>query len=607
MCGVVAIFSFREPVDRAELDAIRDHMTSRGPDGFGSWLSDDNRVALGHRRLSIIDLSNSGAQPMRHGACSISYNGEIYNYRSLKRELESKGRVFRSTSDTEVLLQLYDELGTAMFERLRGMYAFALYDERLGKVLVARDGYGIKPLYYAQTDSGVRVASQVKALLHGGNIAKTPDLGGVAGFYIFGSVPEPFTCYRQIRALPAGSYAWIDEGGMSEPQRHFSLASELATAAKNKRRLSPDMLQQQVRAALRETVEHHLVADVPVGAFLSAGVDSGSLVGLMRELGQNEVQTVTLSFGEFRNDMHDEAPLAAQLARHYGTQHTTQQITASDFRSWRPHILAAMDQPSIDGINTWMVSRAAADQGLKVAVSGLGGDELVGGYDTAAVISRWMRWMKLPSRLPLLGRAFRVGYRAVLEGRVPFSPKLAGIIEHGGSYAGAYLLKRSVFMPWELDALMGSEAAREGLERLRPLPLVDACLQPDPGTLHSRVAALEAGLYMKNQLLRDSDWASMAHSLEVRVPLVDIPLLRAIAPLMAAHPEASGKRLTAQSPQRPLPTAVLERKKTGFALPLKQWVEDDGELDAWRRIPVLKRPGCHWARRLAFSLVNAET
>ena len=229
MCGIAGIFAYRptaRAVDREELLRIRDHMTSRGPDGSGDWYSSDGRVGLGHRRLSIIDLSSRGAQPMQtaDGRLVITFNGEIYNYQALRSKLEAKNYVFRSNSDTEVLLHLYSESGDEMLRELRGMFAFAIWDSLEKKLLLARDPYVIKPLYYANDGSTLRFASQVKALMAGGRISRDPDPAGWVGFYLFGSVPEPFTTYREVRAVPAGSFVRIDRGQLHEPLQYYSIA-----------------------------------------------------------------------------------------------------------------------------------------------------------------------------------------------------------------------------------------------------------------------------------------------------------------------------------------------------------------------------------------------
>jgi asparagine synthase (glutamine-hydrolysing) len=612
MCGINGIFAYHyaaNAVDRTELVRTCDHMAARGPDARGEWMSDNSRVGLAHRRLAIIDLSDAGAQPMASadGRLVVTFNGEIYNYRQLRSRLETTGYHFRSGSDTEVLLHLYAQMGEAMVDDLRGMFAFAIWDVERCRLFLARDSHGIKPLYYCDDGWTFRFASQVKALLAGGAISRDPDPAGQVGFYLFGSVPEPFTTYREIRSLPAGTTLVVDRIGPRELSCYHSVAQAYCDAEAMAQAAHPmDEAQTagEVRAALLDSVQHHLVADVPVGAFLSSGIDSGALVGLMRDAGQHDIQTVTLAFGELRGRPEDEAPLAEQVARLYDTRHTTRLITEAEFTSDLPRILAAMDQPSIDGINTWFVAKAARELGLKVAISGLGGDELFCGYPSFVDLPRWVPALAVPGRVPLLGKLARMA-AGPLTGVTGASPKLAGMLELGGSYAGAYLLRRGLFMPWELGQVLQPDTVAEGLRRLAPLRLIAGALEPRPRSPLARVACLESSLYMRNQLLRDTDWASMAHSLEVRVPLVDRILLRRVASAVSAtHGSWAGisKARLALSPRIPLPGRVLSRPKTGFTTPIADWLQSrspPAPVPSWRKVQRRAHWSRQWAERLA--------
>jgi asparagine synthase (glutamine-hydrolysing) len=329
MCALNGIFAYHSaagmPVE-AELLATREAMRARGPDGAGRWWTTDRRCGLAHRRLTILDLSDRAAQPMisEDGCLAVVFNGEIYNYPELRAELEARGVRFGTTSDTEVLLHLYARQGIEMVHRLRGMYAFAIWDGQRRGLALGRDPYGIKPLYTANDGWTFRFGSQVKALLAGGHISCDPEPAGHAGFYLFGSVPEPFTLYRDIRALPAGHTQWIDAAGPREPKRFANLAAILAV--EGRRRASARDLNNVVRAAVSDSVRAHLLADVEVGAFLSGGVDSGALLGLMREAGQRDIRAITLAFEEFRNTDEDEAPPAARVAALYGAQHIVRRV-----------------------------------------------------------------------------------------------------------------------------------------------------------------------------------------------------------------------------------------------------------------------------------------
>jgi asparagine synthase (glutamine-hydrolysing) len=598
MCGIAAIFNYRtgQPVARAELTALRDHMAARGPDGAGEWYSADQRVGLGHRRLSIIDLSPAGAQPMTNanGTLVVIFNGEIYNYRQLRSQLEQHGCRFQSTSDTEVLLHLYEREGREMVHQLRGMYAFALWDERKQGLFLARDPFGIKPLYCSDDGKTLRIASQVKALLAGGGVDTSPEPAGHVGFFLWGHVPSPYTLYRGIRGLSAGTTLWVDSTGNHGEQTFCSVPRILAEAEQapptthHAPRTTAPQRAELLRSVLADSVQHHLIADVPVGVFLSSGLDSTTITALASET-CSDLRTVTLAFEEYRRTPADESSLAAEVAALCGARHQTVWVSKQDFRDNFSRVLQAMDQPSCDGINSFFVSLAAARAGLKVALSGLGGDELFGGYPSFREIPRLVRFLRpfnAPSLQPF-NRAYRLLSVPVL--RRLTSPKYAGLLEYGGTWGGAYLLRRGMFMPWELPEVLDPDLVRQGWDDLQPL----ARLEEAAGAVHSpflKISALELSFYMRNQLLRDTDWASMDHSIEVRTPLVDVQLLRDLAPLLAGHTPPT-KRDLALAPISQLPSSILNRPKTGFSIPVRQWLldEDPGSehergLRGWTRL-----------------------
>src|SRR5215813_1911401 len=472
MCGVNGIFAYHPAAnapDKAELLATRDAMRARGPDGSGLWWSSDRRCGLGHRRLSILDLSDRASQPMASadGKLVITFNGEIYNYNALRVELEAGGARFRTTSDTEALLHLYARYGAAMVHRLLGMFAFAIWDETRRELFLARDPYGIKPLYTANDGRTFRFASQVKALLGGGQVSRDPDPAGIVGFHLFGSVPEPFTLYRDIRSLPAGHTQWVDADGPREPKAFFNLAEVLAKGAAHP--VSSAEVCERVRAGVLDSVRAHLLSDVEVGVFLSAGIDSGALLGKMRNTGQHDIRAITLAFEEFRGTSDDEAPLAASVCERYGARHIVRHLNKKEFFEDLSVMLEAMDQPSIDGVNIWFVSKAAKEAGLKVAISGLGGDELLAGYPSFIDVPRWRRRFGPFAAVPGLGRLAREFMRAFPLSITAARPKALGVLEYADSWAGAYLLRRALFLPHELSEFMEPDFAREGLRRLKPL------------------------------------------------------------------------------------------------------------------------------------------
>jgi asparagine synthase (glutamine-hydrolysing) len=581
MCGLCGFFAYgNNPLpNRDVMHSVRDSMRNRGPDGSGEWLSDDNQVWLGHRRLAIIDLSNAGSQPMSStdGGVVITFNGEIYNYKVLRSELEAAGSRFRSNSDTEVILELYRVFGTGFVPKLRGMFAFAIWDATAGRLLLARDPYGIKPIYYSDTSGVFSFASSVKALMQDGRLSRAADPAGLAGFFVFGSVPEPWTMYASVRLLPAGSTLVVDNRGAGSVSHYCRIEHLIAeaevesieTAARGNSETNAHVF----RDAMLDAVKHHLVADVPVGAFLSAGVDSSALVGLMRDAGQSRIQTITLTYDEFNGTAFNEAPLAEMVARHYGTEHSTRRVSAAEFHDDLPRILAAMDQPSIDGVNMWFVSKAASELGLKVAISGVGGDELLGGYPSFQSVPQWERALRVPSRIGGLAGLVSRAVRAVTAMGGNVHPKYAGLLRYGGSVPGLYLLQRGLFLPFELQDFTADPAfLKSGVEQLDPVGLLTKNIENGPNTMFGRISSLESSFYMRNQLLRDTDWASMAHSLEVRTPLVDHVLLRKSMPYMVTANRPSGKALLASAPSKPIPDAIANRPKSGFGIPVETWL-----------------------------------
>ena len=580
MCGLIATF-IDTPLSRPQADAALARMHRRGPDGEGRWQA--GGVFLGHRRLAILDLDPRAAQPM-HSACgryAIVFNGEIYNFRALQRELVAQGEVSRTTSDTEVILALFAREGEAMLPRLHGMFAFVIWDCLERKAFAARDPYGIKPLYVARVAGGVALASQVKALLSTGLVDLAPDPVGQAGFWMLGSVPEPHTWYRDIRAVRAGHCLWVEAGEIRRQRCWHDIATAWRFAAQAPTAPLPEPeLRARVRAALLESIDRHLVSDVPVGVFLSGGIDSGTLAGLMVERGARSLVGVTLSYDEFAGKHDDETPVAAQIARHYGLRHHVRKVGREEFAADLPRILAAMDQPSIDGINTWYASKAVAEQGLKVVVSGVGGDELFLGYESFTQLPRLVAAWRALSAIPGLRAA--AGLAAGLQARRSGDARWRHAPAWLQGMAGAWWLRRSSLAP-EAAAVAMSNGLAPSMGDFSPERWIDDISGPLAGDLTLALAQIESTAYLRNQLLRDSDWASMDHSVELRTPLVDAHLLAQMQALLPHFPRFPGKTLLARAPVQPLPWAIIRRRKTGFSIPVKEWAAAAlGANQAWQ-------------------------
>jgi asparagine synthase (glutamine-hydrolysing) len=569
MCGIAGLIG-RPSDDFA--DRVGPRLFHRGPDDAGLWR--DESACLLHRRLAILDLSATGHQPMATpcGRWQLVFNGEIYNHADLRANLEQQGLIFRGSSDTEVLLAWLIRHGVAGLNDLRGMFAFALFDRQDRSAFLARDPNGIKPLYLWQGPAGeLAFASELRALLASELMERRLDLPALTSFLATGSVSEPATLVAGIRRLPAGHLAHWRGGTLTiEPwcpvPESLLFGEEGPFASTNPAR--PDDTNNadeaalvQTRAALEDSVAAHMVSDVPVGLFLSAGLDSASLLALA----PRGLRTFTIGFPEAGAESFDEANPAARLAAHFGAEHTPLAFTAHQARGWLPEFLASQDQPSIDGYNTWCVARLARAQGIKVALSGLGGDELFGGYPSFRQVPRLQRWRR---RLGTLGPLAATTLRHWPKGRHQARrQRLADWLQQSPSAASAHRCFRGLFAPTEISSLFqhwGLDGANVSL----PITTEPAGLQAADA-----VAWLEGTTYLRNQLLPDSDVMAMASGLELRLPLVDVSLQRQLSPLPAALRLAPGKELLARAVPE-LPSWFLNRPKQGFRFPFQLWLDD---------------------------------
>lgn len=565
MCGISGGLALGDrQVDVAAVEALSAALSRRGPDGCGSWADEDGRVAFGHRRLAVIGLGPGGAQPMQDadGRYVITFNGEIYNYRELRAELEALGCRFRGDSDTEVVIHAVARWGEPALARLRGMFAFALWDAIEQELWLARDPFGIKPLYWSETPSTLWFSSQARPLASVAPVDADRDAAALVGFYLWGHVPEPFTWWSGIRSFPAGHLLRVRRDQPVGRPTPFLRLSDCFLAP-------PEPLAGgELRQLLEDSVAHHLIADIPVGVFLSAGIDS-SVLAVLASRSVRNLATVTLAFEEFRGTPADEAPLAEATARVIGSDHTTWRMGRDEFDGLVDDFIAVMDQPTVDALNTYCVSYATARTGIKVALSGLGADELFGGYPSFESIPKWLRMRGLlPQSLQRFADPLT---RALRRAGLPVKP--AGLLRIR-DVASAYLLRRSLHLHGELDRLLDESWIDEGLARLateRALSADTDLLAARDRGMRPQISLLETTWYMRNQLLRDTDWASMAHGLEVRVPFLDLPLLQRVSAAAASARPPTKQDLAACC--EGLPRAVSERRKTGFATPVRQWIQ----------------------------------
>ena len=552
MCGIMGVRSSgRLEQSRAAVRAMLSASGHRGPDARDTLeiAAGRQEVVLGHTRLSILDLSDDARQPMTDAATgsALVFNGEIYNFRRLRAELEGLGAKFASTGDSEVLLQALLHWGEAALPRLEGMFAFAFWNGRERGLLLARDRLGIKPLYYCAGGRDFVFASEVKVLERAQPGALTLDRDAVDSFLAFGAVIGPQTIYREIRELEPGHLLRINDGGEMSEAGYWSLGESLA-AETTEPAGSFEHTVATIRERLECAVDSHLVSDVPVGVFLSGGVDSSLLALLASRRAKSPITLLTVAFAE---QEFSELPYAQQIARGLPHRHEVVTLSADDLRESLPAALAAMDQPTVDGINTYIISRAGAALGLKVLLSGVGGDELFGGYTTFSKVPRLLRY----------GAGLRPAARALarFSSRNPIQWKKVAEAAPLHSLAEAYLLQRSI--RWR----------QEDLRRCEPrLRESSAALANDFQT----VAALELQFYMRHQLLRDADVFSMANSVELRVPFLDVSLLAAALAAPPAHhfEGGKGKRITWEILRRLTGEELPQRRKMGFTFPWQRWL-----------------------------------
>ncbi len=551
MCGIAGIAGNMDAALRREkVERMTRSLAHRGPDAEGFFYADE--VGLGHRRLCIIDLSEAANQPMTDvtGRYTIVYNGEVYNFGELREELA--GYPFRTHCDTEVILAAYAHWGPACVERFNGMFAFAIWDAQEGSLFLVRDRLGIKPLYFSLQGGLCYFASELRALLHGAALPARLRVESLGCYLAYQAVHPPHTLIEGIEQLHPGEWAVFRQGRfqrhrywLPRPQPPFEADPVRARA--------------RVRELLRQAVERRLIADVPLGAFLSGGIDSSAVVALMAEVSDRPVETFSVVFDE---KPFDESTWSNLVARRFGTNHHPILLKPEDFLDSLPQALAAMDTPSGDAINTYVVSKVTRQAGVTVALSGLGGDELFMGYGPYLKAARL-------SRLPLFWhfpKSIRKGL-VRLGGAFIKEHQREKLLEMAGSDSGA---------PEDILPAFRKVLTEHNLRRLGlPLPLPNGMV-PQAGQLpvYSRLTLADLALYTQDVLLKDTDQMSMAHALEVRVPFFDHTLVEYVLGICDAvkHPEWP-KRLLVEALGDLLPREIVFRPKQGFDLPWKVWMK----------------------------------
>jgi len=546
-----------------------DAITHRGPDGEGRHVA--GPVGLGHRRLSIIDL-NTGAQPMcnEDGTVWIVYNGEIYNYLDLRAELVARGHTFKSTTDTEVIVHLYEELGEEFIARLRGMFAFAIWDERKQMLLLARDRVGIKPLYYTNTGKALLFASEIKSLLVDPSVESKISARGIDRFLTYYFMPGNETLFEGIYKLDPGNYLTVRNGQVTKRQ-YWDLRFEISTRWKRF-----DEAVEALQELLKRTVKDHMISDVPVGVLLSGGVDSTGVLRYAVEQSDRQIRTFTIGFeGE---DFPDERPYALMAAQHYGTLHQDITMTAKDFQDFLPKYIWHMEEPVCEppAIALYFVSRLARESSVKVLLSGEGGDEAFGGYQTYRnlLLLEGLKSAFGPAKQLLrfgLQTLGKLGWERIRRYSRLIDPSLSQyyLSRTATPYTGFNILKPILFTK-EFANVLGGEMSHNTLTR----HLFEQF--NGESTLNSMLY-VDTKTWLPDDLLVKADKMSMATSVELRVPLLDFQVLEFAASL-PPHFKVKGwstKRILKAALQDSVPRAILKRKKTGLPVPYNRWLKKE--------------------------------
>ncbi len=562
MCGIAGLVGFGSHGEDVQRRTARmsNKLTHRGPDDVGSYYDPTSNVGLVHRRLSILDLSEGGHQPMHSddGRYVIVFNGEIYNFRELRSELERDGIQFKSHSDTEVLLRMYQRYGVECPGRLIGMFAFAIWDRADKELFVARGPFGIKPLYYWFNEGAFAFASEIRSLLEADLGPRLLNGKSLYQFLVCGTPQEPETLVQGIETLEPGHYL-LWKAGSFRKESYWQIQFPICE-------MSEEEAIAQTREALEKSIVRHFVSDVPVGIFLSGGIDSTAILALARAMGYQNLHTYCISFEE---QAFNEGPIARRTAEHFGAVHHEWKLTATDARNLLPEYSQSIDQPSIDGFNVFCVSKFARRAGLKVVLSGLGGDELFGSYPSFSMVPKMLRWHgrfdtvrpvrmavgKLLSNLSWNQKTRRIGNFLMTKGR---SEDAYQTVRGTFSNADARQLLQTYVPGFDLSEL---EQTRVGPTGNSQLPIGD------------QVSFLELTRYMLNQLLRDSDVMSMANGLELRVPFVDSDVMNAVGRIPSAIRLRKGKQLLLDAVPE-IPEWVANCPKRGFAFPFESWIHD---------------------------------
>jgi asparagine synthase (glutamine-hydrolysing) len=569
MCGIVAWADSLQTIDPKKLEQMRDLLRHRGPDDAGLYISAELNVGLAFRRLSIIDLSSAGHQPMPNEDQSIwiIFNGEVYNYAELRPELETRGHIFHSQTDTEVILHSYEEWGEKCVEKFIGMFALVIWDARKRTLFAARDRLGIKPMYYFSGAHSLVLASELKPIMASPGFNREVDPLALDEYFAHGYISSPDTIFRSARSLSPGHFlVWDQDSGQITLTRYWHPLDHTSLNAQN-HECSEDEWIDTLETLLRSSVKYRLISDVPLGVFLSGGIDSSLVAALMCKVGNSEVKTFTIGFKETK---YDEGKYAQEVAKHLGTAHTPLQASYRDAQELVSQLPDHFDEPFADSsqIPTYLVSRLAR-QHVTVALSGDGGDELFCGYETYRLLENWQYLWKLPQWFRI-----RIGRLAGLISNEKV--RLAGLglaLPDPIAFASYF---NGFWRPHEIEALLpGRQRDSHSLRNYSGS--ANLTCQMDEANLLEKLMAIDLQRYLPNDILTKVDRASMAVSLEARVPLLDHRVVEFALkmPFSLKRRNGQSKFALRQILYRYVPRELVDRRKQGFGIPLDRWLKSE--------------------------------
>lgn len=622
MCGIGGVLKTGR-IDRISLDAMAGAMAHRGPDDQGiEVVSPDGQgdgfsLGLVHRRLSIIDLSDAAHQPMLDEQTGnwIVFNGEIYNFGQIRADAENKGCKFKSNSDTEAILKAYHLYGVDCLKKLRGMFAFAIWDNKQKRLFLAVDRFGIKPLYFYHSPNDTFVfASELRAVLKSGLVGKKIEHSAVDSFLAYGAIQAPLTMVNGVFSLLPAQYMLYKPAERSKKIVQYWNVPENGGS---KPVANPREAASQLREVLQDSIHKHLVSDVPVGLFLSGGIDSSSVVAMANEFNKGALRSFSVVFSEAD---YSEAKYSRIVAERHCKNHTEIMFSVNDLLKFLPDALRAMDQPTVDGINVYTISKVVRESGIKVVLSGQGGDEVFGGYPTFEMVTLMKKMHTLANPFPCLLRRKLGDIIDALRNRSIIKSKISQILDSDGDILSLYLIVRQLFSPTARRHLL-LNGDNKGTFNGLPLQVAESLTKEIARLdVFGKISWLELRLYLANMLLRDGDFMSMAHGLEVRVPFLDHEVAEFVAGVAPEIKSRSNlpKPLLVNAMGGLLPEQVYRRPKMGFTFPWEIWLRgrlrdqvdslfnefsDDNELGLnmthcrkmWQMF-LSKAPGITWVR-----------